>query len=296
MRVAAAILHYQHWPGVRETVDALLSQTRRPDHVLVIEHGSGDDSAERIRAAYPGVEVVEIQTNRGPAAGNNHALRATLAKQVDGVLLMCDDSLLAPDALERLVDRMEEEQSLGAVAPLVAYSGPEGQAMIHHGGYLDSRTRHIIFTGDPGEVSDWVGNGPHRVDWIEVGVILFRAEAAHQAGFFDEGLYYRSDQVDYTLRMRACGWELECVPSAVAHQEIGSPTVYIDTRNQLRIIQRHAPFRYLVREVIRMGYLVGRDIIDPRRRADRDTWSRLRGLVDFARGRWGPPPEGAPRT
>jgi rhamnopyranosyl-N-acetylglucosaminyl-diphospho-decaprenol beta-1,3/1,4-galactofuranosyltransferase len=100
---------------VRETLDALLSQTRRPDHVLVIEHASGDDSAERIRAAYPDVEVVEIKTNRGQIAGNNHALRATLAKQVDAVLLMCDDSLLAPDALERLVERMGQKQSLGAV-------------------------------------------------------------------------------------------------------------------------------------------------------------------------------------
>jgi rhamnopyranosyl-N-acetylglucosaminyl-diphospho-decaprenol beta-1,3/1,4-galactofuranosyltransferase len=127
MRVAAAVLHYQHWPGIRSTVDTLLSQTRRPDHVLVIEHGSGDDSAARIREAYPDVEVVEIQANRGPIAGNNHALRATLAKQVDAVLLMCDDSRLAPDALERLVERMEQQHSVGAVGPLVAYPAPRAR-------------------------------------------------------------------------------------------------------------------------------------------------------------------------
>jgi GT2 family glycosyltransferase len=296
MRVAAAILHYRHWPGVGQAIDALLSQSRCPDHVLVIDHGSGDDSAERMRAAYPEVEVVEIQTNRGPTAGNNHALRATLAKQVDAVLLMCDDARLAPDALEHLVGRIEQKQSLGAVGPLVAYPGPEGRTMIHHGGYLDPRTRHVMFTGEPGEVSEWVGREAHCVDWVEVGVILFRAEAARQTGFFDEGMYYRGDQADYTLRMRALGWELECVPSAVAHQDIGPPIAYIDTRNQLRIIQRHAPLRYLIREIVRVGYLIGRDIIDPRQRADRDTWSRLRGLVDFAIGRWGPPPKGAPRT
>src|SRR5688572_13179611 len=143
MRVAAAVLHYQHWPGVRQTIDALLSQTRPPDHVLVIENGSGDDSAGRIRAAYPDVEVVEIEINRGPAAGNNHALRAMLAKPVDAALLMCDDSQLAPDAVERLVERMEEAPPVGAVAPLVVYPGVDGKSIIHHGGYLDPRTRQI---------------------------------------------------------------------------------------------------------------------------------------------------------
>jgi rhamnopyranosyl-N-acetylglucosaminyl-diphospho-decaprenol beta-1,3/1,4-galactofuranosyltransferase len=292
MRVAAAVLHYQRWPGVRQTLDALLSQTRRPDHVLVIEHGSGDDSAERIRAAYPDVEVVAIQTNRGQIAGNNHALRASLAKAVDAVLLMCDDSLLAPDALERLVERMEQKQSLGAVGPLVAYP-QDGRTMIHHGGYLDARTRTIKFMTEPGEVSEWVGREPRSVDWVEGGVILFRAQAARQTGFLDEALYYRFGELEYTLRMRALGWKLECVPSAVVYEDLGPPNVYLDTRNQLRILRRHAPFRYLIRDIARVGYRVGLDAIDPRRRADRDTWSRLRALVDFVAGRWGPPPKGA---
>jgi GT2 family glycosyltransferase len=295
MRVAAAVLHYQHWPGIRPTLDVLLSQTRRPDRVLVIENGSGDDSAERIRAAYPDVEVVEIQTNRGQIAGNNHALRATLASEVDAVLLLCDDSRLAPDAVERLVERLEQKQSLGAVGPLVAYS-TNGRAMIHHGGYLDPRTRSINFTSEPGEVSEWVGREPHGVDWIEGGVILFRAEAARQTGLLDETFYYRFGELDYTLRMRERGWDLECVPSAVVYQSLAEQPIYIHTRNQLRIIQRHAPLRYLIREVARVSYHVGRDIIDPRWRANRDprdTWSRFRGLVDFVAGRWGPPPQGA---
>jgi GT2 family glycosyltransferase len=168
--------------------------------------------------------------------------------------------------------------------------------MIHHGGYLDARTRHIRFTSEPGEVSAWMHREPHSVDWVEGGVILCRAEAARQTGFLDEALYYRFGELDYTLRMRARGWQLECAPSAVVHQALAPPPVYIETRNQLRILRRHAPLRYLIREVVRLVYLVGRDIIDPCRRADRDTWSRLRGLIDFAAGRWGPPPRGAARA
>jgi GT2 family glycosyltransferase len=41
-------------------------------------------------------------------AGNNHALRAGLDRGVDAMLLLCDDFQLAPDALERLAERMEQ--------------------------------------------------------------------------------------------------------------------------------------------------------------------------------------------
>jgi GT2 family glycosyltransferase len=296
MNITATVLHYRHWPETRHTLDALLAQTRPPDRVIVIENGSGDDSAEQIRAAYPQVEVIAIEENRGPLPGNNRAIREALEGRADAMLMMCDDSKLAPDALERLAERMEQKPSLGAVGPLTTYQIPDGKRMIHHGGYIDPRTWHIHFTGEPGDVSDWTAKPPHTVDWVEPGVLLMRADAMRQTGFLDEPLYYKFSELDYTLRMRRKGWELECLPSAVAYQDYAAPTAYIDTRNQLRITHRHAPFRFVVREVVRVVYLVGRDILDPRRKADRDTWSTFRALIDFLTGRWGPPPEGRHRS
>ena len=72
MKIAAGVLHYRHWPGVRVTLDALREQTRPPEHVVVVDHASGDGSAQHIRDAYPEAEVVEIPSNRGPIAGMNH--------------------------------------------------------------------------------------------------------------------------------------------------------------------------------------------------------------------------------
>jgi hypothetical protein len=41
MRIGPGIYHYRDRPGVRVTIDTLRAQTRRPDHILVLDHASG---------------------------------------------------------------------------------------------------------------------------------------------------------------------------------------------------------------------------------------------------------------
>ena len=296
MKIAAGILHYRYWPGVRSTLDTLREQTCPQEHVVVVDHASGDGSAQEIREAYPEVEVVEITTNRGPIAGMNHVLRETLARPVDAVFILPDDAPMAPDVLKLLAERLEEKPSLGAVCALNVYPGDQGRPIIHHGGYIDRRTWHIKWSAEPGDVADWDGRPPHPVDWMEAAGMLFRSTAARQAGLFNESFYHRDGTAEYTMRMRSLGWELECVPAAVVHTDVGKNSIYLNTRNHLEIIRLHAPSRFLARELVRVFYLVGRDVFSVRRRPTPDTWNRLRGLIAFARRQWGPPPERVARA
>jgi GT2 family glycosyltransferase len=292
MNVAVGVLHYRNWPGIRPTLDAVLAQTRPPEELVVLDHASGDGSAERIREAYPQVDVVEVEQNRGPVAGMKHAMRETLARPVDAIILLTDDARLEASALRHLVQRLEEKPSLGAVAPLTAYTHVDGETKVHYGGYVDERTRQIYFTAESGDPLNWPRREPYATDWLECGGILFRAAAARQTGELDETFYYRNAETDFTMRMKALGWGLECVPSAVLYADIGPGSTYLDTRNELRLMMRHAPRRFLVREVVRVAYLITRDVVNPKRRATRDTSLRLRGLIDFLMGRSGAAPKG----
>jgi GT2 family glycosyltransferase len=292
MRIGAGVLHYRFWPEVRPTLDGLLAQTRRPDHLLVYEHASGDDSAEQIRAAYPDVEVVEAPENRGPAAGEKALMRTLLERDFDAILIMPHDLELAPDALERLEARLEEDEALGAVGPITADIETRDRIW-YAGGYVKThRTGHweLSFREEPRELSAWRGRPPHAVDFLQTGGMLLRAAAAREVGDTEERFYYWMDDVDFTLRLSASGWRIECVPAAVGWQEFGDPSPYIATRNRLLVVARNAPRHLLAREIVRQLYLIGHDAIKPPNGSREDLWPRLRGWVDFCRGRWGPPP------
>jgi GT2 family glycosyltransferase len=290
VKVAAGVLHYRGWPDVSATLDALLAQTRQPDRLLVIDHASRDGSAEAIRRAYPQIELVELPENRGPTAGQNRNLAALLDTGADAVMILPHDFRLAPDALEHLAARLEAEPEVGAVGPLIAHENTP-ELIFYAGGRLNRRTWDLEYEEVPSRVDAWRGRPPHAVDWLEFGGILLRAEAARAAGFLPEKFYYWLDDTDYTIRLQQMGWRIECVPAALGWQDLGQPPSYIMVRNRLGLVARNAPRRMLIREVVRTAYHLARDAVDPGRRDRRPyVWPRLRGLVDFCRGRWGPPP------
>ena len=290
MRVGAGVLHYRGWPDVEPTLTGLLGQTRSPEDVLVIDHASLDGSADKIREAFPDLELLELSENRGPTAGMNRLLAALLERDFDALFILPHDLELAPDALERLVERLEQEPELGAVGPLIAHQH-DRDLVFCAGGYVRRHNWSLQFREQPAAVSEWEGRPPHAVDFLELGGILMRADAARAVGPLPEHFYYWADDVDLALRLGRLGWCLECVPAAVAWQELGSPPWYLATRNTLGLIARNAPRRLLARELVRTLYWLARDAVRPGARPRNTLRPRMRGLVDFCLGRWGPPPE-----
>jgi GT2 family glycosyltransferase len=289
MRIGAGILHYRDWPGVGETLDALLAQTRKPDHLLVFDHASGDGSPGKIRAAYPDIEVVEAPDNQGPAVGESRLITELLAREFDAIFILPEDLELAPDALECLAARLDADPDIGVAGPLIAQKGDRDR-IFYSGGYVRRHNWSFEFRDVPSELSEWKGRPPHKVDFLQTGGVLIRAEAARQVGNSEPKFYYWGDDVDYIMRIGALGWRVECVPAAVGWQEFGIPPAYIATRNGLLLIARHAPKRFVARELARQIYWLGRDLMRPPDGSRQDLWPRLRGVVDFCLRRWGPPP------
>lgn len=74
-RVSVVIAAYNAAHTVSQTIDSLLSQTRRPDEIVVVDDGSTDDT-QRILNRYRGQLRAITQTNRGLAAARNTGFEA----------------------------------------------------------------------------------------------------------------------------------------------------------------------------------------------------------------------------
>jgi rhamnopyranosyl-N-acetylglucosaminyl-diphospho-decaprenol beta-1,3/1,4-galactofuranosyltransferase len=289
MKVVATLLHYRAWPEVRSTIDAILNQSRPPDALIVVDHASGDGSAERIREAYPTVDVVVTRTNSGPSGGMNHILQAALAADADAWLAVVDDALPAPDALERLLHRLESQPDVGAVGP----AADDESRVVDAGGYIVPAKWHIYPRREPEAAELWDGVPPIGADYLQLGFDLVRMEAARDVGTFMQDFYHWGEEADFTIRMRRKGWRLECVPAARNRQHLSPhPSPYLVQRNSLEIIRRNAPRRALIRELVRAFYFIAGDAVAvgaPERRTTARI--RSRAVIDFVLRRLGPPPE-----
>ena len=286
MTVGAVIVHFRFWPEIDQTLRALLDQTRPPDHVVVVDDRSGDGSVERLREAYPQLDVMVAPSNRGVIANFNAGIELMRDRGAEAMLMLTHETVLEPDALEVLGRRLSDDPAVGMAGPLLGFlSRPD--VVFSAGGELLARTWQNPHVAMYEPLDAWRGTGPAEVPWLDGACVLVRTEALERCGPLPERYFHYYDDVELGVRIARAGWRVECHRDAVARQEPGSLAEYYRVRNRLGFLAAQAPRALVAREAMRHLRQAVRDARggDPDGRAL--AADGLRGVRDFLLGRWG---------
>lgn len=180
--------------------------------VIVVDNASTDGTCEWLQTAHPRARLVRNDQNRGIAVGNNQCLQAAQGRYV---LLLNNDTLVLPGALDRLVAFGEAHPDAGAVGGRLLNPDGTFQASFFDFPSLWSEflhatrlwalfNRHYPSHGDCVDIRE--------VDWICSASLLVRRAAAEQVGGVDEDFIMYSDETDLQYRMRQQGWKVYYLP------------------------------------------------------------------------------------
>lgn len=202
---------------IAETLTAILSQTRPPEEIVVVDDGSTDGTPEELERFAREVRIVR-QPNRGLAATFNRVFDEARGDYV----AMCDaDDIWSPDRLERqaqaLVRHPEIGIAFGAVEIFGTASGPWG--------YLD-----IL---EPGILQrDRFARALLRADVVSTSTTLIARRLYGQVGPFRERM--GAEDYDYWLRALKTGAVFYYDPATLARYRRHSDQV---TSSMLRVEQ-----------------------------------------------------------
>jgi GT2 family glycosyltransferase len=274
-----------------------LSQTQYPaNQALVVDNGSTDGSVAAINAAFPATQVLSLTENRGYAGNNNVGITWALAQGADWVFVLNEDTILAKDCLTRLVAVGEGDPRIGIVGPMV-YHFDEPTVIQSAGGRLGPSWSALLMANNEPDTGQF--RQPRPVEWISGCAMLIRRGVLEQIGLFDERFFIYWEEIDLCVRARAAGWQLLHVPQAglwhkgVKRDYRPTPAItYYTTRNLFLLLQKnHAPPGAWLRAMARTLRTLLSWSLKPKWRAMRPHRdAMLRGLLDFARRRWGPQP------
>ncbi|HWE37748.1 MAG TPA: glycosyltransferase family 2 protein [Isosphaeraceae bacterium] len=200
--------------------------------VVVVEGGSGDDSAEVLAAAIVGrgwsgwASVLPLEHNGGFAFANNRAIEAASrsAEAPRYVWLLNPDTVVRPGALTALVEFLEGHPEVGIAGGRLedADGTPQHSAFrfhsvlseLEHGLRLGLTTRLLARWRAPLPLPE----GPCAVDWVSGASMIVRREVFEAVGLLDEGYFMYYEETDFCLRARRAGWPCWYVPgSRVVH-------------------------------------------------------------------------------
>ncbi len=289
-KLGIVISNYNGWQDTLACLESLRAQTWQDFEVLLLDDASTDDSVQRLQsAAHRQVVFLPQKENRGFAAVNNLGMRRALADGADWVMLLNNDTVCAPDMLEKLMTQTPPE---GVSCPKMLFMDPPDEIWFA-GGTLDRRTGKVVHLG--GHAKD----GPAYSEKKQVGFITFCCvllprSVIEKVGYLDEDLFMYCEDVDYCIRLTEAGVPLWYLPDAVLHHKAGGTaggmlSVYYITRNTLtlRCRGRGAAYRRLAGTpaalkggacclaAAALGHRKGR------------SYGEWRGAVDFLRGHTG---------
>ena len=295
-RVFTVILNTNRRDDTLECIGSLDNSTVRNHAIIVLDNQSSDGSVEAIRTAFPSVQIVELQSNRGYAGNNNVGIASAIEQGADWVFVLNEDTILAPDCLDRLVQAGESDPAIGIVGPMV-YHHQAPEVIQSAGGMLGPHWESIHLGRDERDEGQFAY--PHEVDWISGCGILVRREAITQAGMIDERFFYFWEETEWCIRIGRAGWKIMHVPQAkmwhkgVTIDNQPKPSVtYYATRNRLLTLSKHrAPFRVRALAWGQITRTLTSWTLKPKWRHMRHHRDAMRqGAVDFLRGNWGQRP------
>ncbi len=293
-RVCAVVVTYNREAVLRESLVALLAQTRPPDVVLVVDNASTDGTREMLRADFPVVMVLALRENLGGAGGFHHGMKWAHRQGYDWLWVMDDDARPAADCLARLLAHARpgavllpvQQDSLGRQHGVCIWDGMAYDVVAEVLSGARPLTGAYLF--------------PFAGPLLPKGLI-------DQIGLPNKEFFISFDDWEYALRMQqGSDGEVTVVPEAILFHDVGGPPkrvralgrssvratiapwkLYYGARNPVyTIIWGRRPLRELFVFVrIQLRWMLG-DML-----YERDRWRcvrmRLRGLLDGATGRLG---------
>ena len=204
--------------------------------IIVVDNASNDHSAEMVASEFLNVKLIESKINLGFAAANNAAFEAAKGRFI---VLLNSDAFIHPHALQRGLDHIKEDPSIGlGGARLIS---PNGQWQPSARLFPSWLNEFLQLSGlaDKYPKSRFYGRYNRTwalpiegcfTDWVPGAFALIPKEVIDKVGFFDERFFLYYEEVDLCKRIKAAGYKIAYWPDVVVTHLGGESSKTVKTQ------------------------------------------------------------------
>jgi N-acetylglucosaminyl-diphospho-decaprenol L-rhamnosyltransferase len=230
-QVAVVTVAYCSADDIGGFLESVATSGERPTATIMADNPSPESEKTIEIAEAAGATVVRLTKNAGYGGAINAAV-ATLAPEVEFLLISNPDVRLHPESVRRLVNAMDRVPTAGAIGPKIlnedgsVYPSARlipslrtglGHALFFQVWPTNPWTRAYRQEGESQEISRAVG-------WLSGACLLVRRAAFDEVGGFDDGYFMYFEDVDLGFRLGRASWINLYEPRAVVTHVGGRST------------------------------------------------------------------------
>lgn len=217
-----------------------LSKTNLRHSTIYITINSGNsDEFTKLKNTFSDIRYIVNESPKGFAENHNHVLQITTTSYI---LLLNDDVEIRQNAIENMIEYLEENPTIGLVSPriinpdetpqLTSFSYPTLPRMIYkisglgHITRQGSSLRNFIINSGIAQLigtASLTNNETTKLVPVVVGVaMLVRQEVFQQVGGMDEDTIVYGEEFAWQWRMKQANWDIAMLANAeIVHFNTG---------------------------------------------------------------------------
>ncbi|MBU3964767.1 glycosyltransferase family 2 protein [Patescibacteria group bacterium] len=300
-KVSIIILNWNGWQDTLECLDSLAKIDYPNYEIIVVDNGSTDESAEKIKIwinthkSVISYKLLVNSYNAGFAGGNNVGIKYALKNGADYVLLLNNDTLVEPNFLSELVKIGESDKKIGLIGSKIYFYPPIGAPRVWFAGgkinWLKTRGSHLNYSQTDKEYE-----ALKVTDYLTGCCLLIKREVIEKIGGLSDDYFLYYEDTDYCLQAREAGWQCALAPESHIWHKISRSTkefspsyLYYHARNGLMMAKRANGGAKIFLVYIFSAYLAAKQIVKYLFCPAKRQWARmiLLGIYDFWRNKAG---------
>jgi len=238
-QVCAVVVTHNRRELLRECLQALTTQTRSVDTILVVNNVSTDGTQEMLNQDFPEVRVINSAKNIGGAGGFHEGIKWGYEKSFDWLWVMDDDTIAAPNALEELFiarSKFDVERQPRLLASKITWTD-ESLHPMNLPKAKSSSVSSLIYSAEHSTLS------LRSTSFVS---LLIHRSLVEQYGLPIAGYFIWNDDAEYTARILRNEFGVLVPKSIAVHKTVkryasfsdAGPRYYFEARNKLWMLTR----------------------------------------------------------
>lgn len=252
-KLAVILVNYNGKQYNEACIESVLAgQSSFDKKILVVDNASRDDSMQSLEERYGNddrVELIRLEDNFGFSYANNVGIRRAMEDGADYVLLLNNDTEIAPDMPAQLAACAKRHPD-SVIAPKIYYSDRR-DVIWSAGGRVSPFIRKVSHIGldetDKGQFEEET-----KIGFATGCALLLPKEVIERAGVLQENFFLYYEDTEYSFRLTKLGIPIYYCPKAVMYHKVGASSrgadsplcAYYIARNWLLCSRKHLGGRY----------------------------------------------------
>lgn len=223
MNLSICMVSLNCWPVLENCIESIRASSSLGSYeIIIVDNASDDDTVRKIKHYYPEVKLIQNSNNIGFTAANNQAINDSCGEYI---LWLNTDTVLMPDALNKMYQFMDAHPNCGIVGPKVLNSDGSFQPQCRRGMPTPFSSLCYFLKMD----RLWPNNPkynqyllsylpidePSEVVAVSGCCLMARRAVWNDIGPLDEDIFGFGEDIDWCIRAKKAGWEVWYNPNAV---------------------------------------------------------------------------------